>query len=114
LETYKKLKSRWYKKLRDSGFNDIENEDGSLKAEVDPRTVANAMNTKESRVEYYEKATEFLATYKGFTAEQRKIWSLHCTGLGAIKIARQLEITLYKADSTLTKLKTLAKLGAKR
>lgn len=113
METYKKLKSRWYKKLLDSGFEDIENEDGTLKNEVDPRTVANAMATKELREEYYIRAEEFLANFKEFTPLSRKIWALHCTGLGAHKISKTLNITLGRADSTLTKLKDVAKLGRK-
>ncbi len=113
METYKKLKARWYKKLEESGFEDIENDDGTLKNEVDPRTVANAMATKELREEYYVLATQFLETYKEFTPSSKKIWALHCTGLGAHKIAKQLEITLGRADSTLTKLKGIANLGRK-
>ena len=46
---FKKLKAEWYKKLTAAEFNDIENGDGTLIAEVDPRTIANALKEKEER-----------------------------------------------------------------
>jgi len=114
VENYKTLKTRWYKKLKKEGFNDIENNDGSLKAEVDPRTISYALSNKESREEYYKKAEEFLANHKGFIEQERQIWALHCQGMGAVRISKLLKITLYRADSTLANLRKLSGLARKK
>lgn len=108
MEAFKKLKKDWYGKLVQSGFVDIENEDGSLKAEVHPRTISRALKDKESREVYYQMAQEFLAIHKFLDRLDKEIWGLHCTGLGARKISRKLEITLSRADTTITRFKRLS------
>ena len=114
MENYKTLKARWYKKLKKEGFDDIENNGGSLKAEVDPRTISYALSNKESREEYYKKAEEFLANYKEFTVQERQIWALHCQGMGAVRISKTLSLTIYRADSTLANLRKLSGLARKK
>lgn len=108
--TFKKLKKKWDKKLMESGFVDIENNNGSLKAESDPRTIAYALTIKESRRIYYAAATMFFSTFPFPNNLEKEIWSMHCEGAGAVRISRKLGITIYKAESTLTKYKKLAKL----
>lgn len=110
----KKLIEKWNRKLKLSGFNDIENMDGSLKAEIDPRTLANAMKTKDIREDYQARAEEFLCNYRDFSIIDRKIWAAHCTGMGAVRISKLLGITMYKADTTLFKLRALAGLSRKK
>lgn len=110
-KAFKRLKDIWYEKLEKSGFTDIENEDGTLKVEIDPRTLASSMKDKNAKEGYIELATQFLRTHQFSTVLEKRIWDLHCThGIGAIRIARELKITLYRADMTLSKLRKLAKL----
>lgn len=111
--TFKKLKKKWDKKLADSGFVDIENSNGTLKAESDPRTIAYALTMGESRQVYYRAATMFLVSYDFPSEQDKNIWTMHCEGMGARVIGNQLGITTYKAESTLTKYKKLAKLPTK-
>ena len=110
----KRLIEKWNRKLKLSGFTDIENADGSLKAEIDPRTLANAMQTKDIRENYQARAEEFLCNYRHFSSIDRKIWAAHCTGLGAVRISKLLDITMYKADTTLFKLRELSGLSRKK
>lgn len=106
---FKRLKTEWEKKLIESGFQDIENADGSLKAAVDPRTISYALQVKESREKYYSIANAFLQTHK-FKGPEKKIWDLHCQAVGARSIASGLNLTPYRVELITDQLKTLAKL----
>ena len=111
----KKLIDKWYKKLEKAGFKDIENKDGSLKAEIDPRTRSFALAEKELREAYFAAAKTFLQIHNFKDCEEKLIWELHALeGMGAVRIARQLKLTMYKADTTLAKLKRLAGLERKK
>lgn len=101
-----KLKAKWEKKLKNSGFNDIENADGSLKAEVDPRTIAYAL--KDGRSEYYMQATQFLNRFKFSTALERSVWHMHSEGSSFRTIASVYDMTFYKVRTTINKLQKLA------
>lgn len=107
---FKKLKRKWYQKLADVGFEDIEKSDGSLMAEVDPRTISSALKDRENREIYYTIAVTFLGAHIFPTVQEHRIWSLFCDGCSAAIIAEKLGISLYKADSILTKYKKFAKL----
>lgn len=105
---FKKLKRVWDEKLLDSGFEDIENGDGTLKAPADPRTIKYALKQKESRETYFSIALSFLNSYRFETIEERQIWEAHCSGDGYRAIAKQLRCTPYKVESTVIRLKHLA------
>lgn len=104
----KALTKKWYNKLKKLGFEDIENKDGSLKAEVHPRTVSYALKVKDSREAYFAGAQEFLTSHPFGSEQERKIWELHCEGLGARNISYKLEISIYRAEKTLMKFKKMA------
>jgi len=109
---FKSLKATWDKKLALSGFEDIENPDGSLKATTDSRTIKNALKGKEERETYYSIARELLNSniFANFETHYRLVWELHCEGIGVRTIAKKLNVTSYKVESTIIKLKKLAKL----
>lgn len=109
-DKFKKLKAKWDKKLADAGFEDIENEDGSLKATTHPRTVQLALQEKEERETYYRIAAGFLHNHQFENSLERQIWTQHCDGIGARSIAKTLKITAYKAEKIINKLQRLAKL----
>jgi DNA-binding NarL/FixJ family response regulator len=88
-----KLKAKWDKKLKDSGFVDIENADGTLKNEVDPRTIASALG--DNRAEYYRQATDYHLSHAFDTLTEECVWSLHCEGKSFRQIANHLDLTFY-------------------
>lgn len=105
-----KLKDKWNKKLAASGFEDIENPDGTLKNSTDPRTMAYALREKDARETYYGTAQEFLNRGTFTTLQEYAIWKAHCDGVSFRKIAATLGITFYKVRTITNKLQKLAKL----
>jgi hypothetical protein len=86
-----KLKHAWYKKLADSGFKDIENEFGDLKADASRRRMEErAPADKAARERYYTEATHHLFR-TDWTGKQRArlIWALHSKGLGIRAICHE-------------------------
>ena len=89
---FKKLASVWNKKLKDSGFVDIEDKNGRLKlwtshyfrTRYTPSSFA-------ARQEYYRMAGQFLHTHVFDSPAEKELWRLHSDGLAAITIYRQLK-----------------------
>lgn len=108
---FKLLQDKWMRKLKQSGFEDIETSDGGIKAPTDPRTIAFAMRDKEEREAYYSMAQDFLNSYAFFDDLELNVWEMHCEGIGYKTIARKLKVTPYRVEITLTKLKKLARLA---
>ena len=94
--SFEKLKSKWDKKLADSGFKDIENKDGSLKKEVDPRTQAYAFKEQESREIYYDMAKTHLFSHMFETTLEENVWMWHVDGKSFRDIANTFNVTFYK------------------
>jgi hypothetical protein len=111
---FQKLKKTWYDKIAKDGFTDIENIDGSLKTEVHPRTFAAVMKTKQSTLDYYEGATRFLNTHFFSSSENRKIWEMHCEGMGAVRISKKLHIPKSRVHNILFEYKHLAGIERKK
>jgi hypothetical protein len=90
-----KLKKIWYKKLKKSGFEDIERDEYSLKY-----TTSNALFSKHGRIrtgthvmiqEYYYMAEHFLNSYTFASERDRVIWNYHTNGLSNDNIAKTLK-----------------------
>lgn len=111
---FKLLQTKWYKKLADAGFEDIERDENTLKASTDIRTVRQAYIDQEERQTYYSIAKEFLNSHRFKTEEEREIWRLHCEGIGQLTIARQFDMTYYRVNFIISELKRLAKLARKK
>lgn len=107
---FKRLKDAWYKKLKTKGFADIEDKKGNLLHDTHPRTISSALKVKASREIYYSIARDFLNVHKFKGELDRKIWEMHCEGIGRTTIARDLNITRYKAEKVIVTLSCLAKL----
>ena len=99
---FEKLKLKWDKKLADSGFEDIENADGSLKVEVHPRTLNNAI--RDNRASYYDTAQNFLNNCKFTTLLDYSIWKMHTEGMSFRDIAEEMGLTFYKVRTIVIKL----------
>lgn len=105
---FEKLKEKWNKKLADSGFEDIENKDGSLKDLVHSRTLSYALQAKESREAYYSVARQLLNDFDFHNKDEYNIWSAHCEGLSFRTIARSMKITFYEVRRIVNKYKKVA------
>lgn len=110
MKNFEKLKAKWDKKLLDSGFEDIENKDGTLKSEGHLRTLSRGF--KDSREQYYREAQNFLNTYKFDNKMECGIWNMHSEGTSFRTIASVFGITFYKVRTIVVKLQKIA--GVKR
>lgn len=91
-EEFDQLQAIWYRKLRESGFKDIErkNQDDWLKDEVHTSTIINAYLSKPQREAYYEKACEFMHEFEFESELDKMIWECHCEGMSIRDIALKL------------------------
>ena len=107
-KSYAELKKVWYKKLRDSGFTDIEEEDGKLKRyssdflklpTPDSRKYSllsdnlkqeMIKNNFEYTVKYYDMAEQFLSSHKFRRVYERLIWKMHSEGISEQVISNEL------------------------
>lgn len=81
---FKELESEWYSKLKEAGFNDIEDtkrEDRPLK-EWHISRFRNSSNDVRNRfkAEYYIEASRFLEEFDFKNDKERVVWQLHSAG----------------------------------
>lgn len=89
---FDKLKDRWYKKLKKSGFRDIEYKDGTR--ERGGPYLKNKTQTQIEAIEaYYTMARHFLIEYTFPREIDKVIWEYYSEGLSY----RDIEETLKKA-----------------
>jgi hypothetical protein len=91
---YPKLKKIWYKKLKDSGFNDIETPSGDLKGGSLNWRFNSAFAVRyshASRQEYYYLANQFLESHNFESELHRTIWTYHTEGTSTRDIAKILK-----------------------
>lgn len=73
------LQAKWDKKLKDSGFEDIEQRDGNLKRWSLDKTVFQRERDS-AKEEYYRLAGHFLYDHEFESEKDRKVWELHAEG----------------------------------
>ena len=77
-----KLQAEWDKKLKDSGFNDIERrEDDRLKSWATKITISHTPLEAEAKSAYYRAAGQFLHHYPFANETEKRIFSLHNDGV---------------------------------
>lgn len=101
-----KLTKAWYKKLKKSGFEDIEQADGRLKDWHSFRFAVAGQNPVQmyAKTRFYDAAREMLTKYTFATAQDRKIWALYSEGESARGIARQLKLGRIKVNNAVNRL----------
>ena len=109
LRPSKKLLAKWNKKLRESGFVDVERPDGLF---VDyhreallkkrPNVVVQATR------EYYDIAAAFTYEHTWQSVLDRRIWELHVQGLSALKIGKLVRRCASVVKLRLRRLQALA------
>lgn len=106
---FNKLQNIWYKKLKESGFHDIENNDESLdknglltSARFNDRMSPDTYKNKEM---YYQLAGQFLHENIFPTKLHKTIWELHAEGLSGRDISEKIGVLkkteIYKTINTL-------------
>lgn len=95
MSTLSKLQKIWYKKLKDSGFSDIEKANGSI-----GRTKLNLDNRNFDQIEitqqYYSMARSFLIEHHFESELDKVIWEYHIEGISVRNIAKLLSSTDMK------------------
>lgn len=111
---FKKVQDKWYEKLKDEGFQDIENtqhEERPLKKWHfnffrNGRKSDRAMETNpaqrtlieyRSTADFYQQASALLFTYRFENKTHKKIWELFCEGMTERHIAKKIKI--YKKST---------------
>lgn len=118
--SYKKLRKTWYKKLKESGFKDIEFNDDTLAGNHSSTFYRNIPNhTKlqnpkvvwEAKLEYYTMAEHFLNEHKFENSLEKIIWEYHSNGLSIrsiIKILHKDKVTKTNRDTVWKTIKRLS------
>jgi hypothetical protein len=93
---FQKLQKKWYKKLADKGFKDIENSDipGHPLIHWDSFHFQQ-MWTPQSFLEkqrYFELAGQMLHDFKFKRKIDKEIWKMHCEGKPAKEISEAVEL----------------------
>lgn len=97
-KTLKSLTKKWYKKLEDSGFEDIEAADGNLKRWSNKFYLRDSTRVLfESKQEYYRMAGHFLHETSFRNERERLIWELHSEGIGVEDTISILKTRRFKA-----------------
>lgn len=88
-----KLTDVWYKRLKDSGFDDIETRDGQLKSSPHSSKFLRAVRQTswQEKQAYYYMAEHFLNSYKFDNKVDEIIWEYHTNGIGTRDIADLLK-----------------------
>lgn len=106
---FKALQAKWTKRLRDSGFEDIEESDGNL---IDEDRLSRRLKWSPERIasdaEYYRLATQYLNVGTFKNKKERRIWELHSEGLSIRAISKQVRRTRWFIQSRVEKHRPFA------
>lgn len=90
----KQLQKKWYKKLKDTGFNDIEDTDSvnEMLKTWDSHYFIYVTTPEQfqARSDYYDRCSTFLNEHKFLTKLDKKIWELHSEGIPLRTAAKQV------------------------
>jgi hypothetical protein len=100
-EDYEQLRNKWYKKLANEGFVDIEKNEEALKDYTEGRKQSRntALVNWEANAQYYQMAANFLHEYAFETSFDKTIWMYHSEGLANIAVSALLK-KLYRNEYT--------------
>ena len=86
---FKKLQKQWDKKLKDAGFDDIEQRDGKLKVWSDRFHKSGIEISGPAKFAYYRAAGIFLNDYAWPSVIDQAIWAKHADGKSYITIINE-------------------------
>ncbi len=89
---FKKLQAKWYKKLKNSGFEDIEDTKGYLKEWSSKYLKKSNGGVKaKAKEEYYRLTGQFLYDHKFESPLEKRIWRMHAEGMSGESITAILK-----------------------
>lgn len=109
-EQFKALNKHWQEKLKKTGFEDIEQEDGRLKI-WSANFLSNHFSdtTYRAKETYYRLASQFLHEYRFKNKKEKSIWEEHCSGKGRREICKLLNLKEFYVRKTLERFIALMK-----
>ncbi len=112
---FKRLRAKWYKKLKDEGFEDIESPDSELLHKWHGSLFATHYDpvVTPAKEEYYRRAAQELHTYPFENNLDRLIWEKHAGGLSIRDIVKLLKKRRFKQTFSRQKVHTILKRLAK-
>lgn len=96
-QNLKELQETWYKKLKKSGFEDIESNEDNLKVWSSIFFSRHSIEQIQAKQAYYQMATNFLEDYRFESRRDKIIWEYHANGVSyrdITKILRKVRIKL--------------------
>lgn len=107
-QTFKKLQSKWYEKLKKSGFEEIETKNDQLKKWHSHCFLVRSRGRRSARrEEYYQLAGVFLNDHEFKTKTEMKLWGLHAQGLSIRTIASILKMQKDKVHKIVVAFREL-------
>lgn len=109
-KTFKDLQAKWYRKIKENGFQDIE------KNEEIVRFHGQDFQTQYTPAQFTEKERYFQEAYSLLESDiflndlERRIWQLHCVGLSIRKIVVELNREGFKIKSNPSEKDTVNKI----
>jgi hypothetical protein len=88
--TFKQLQELWYRKLENTGFQDLEKNEFEFKKPYLSVIDKRVHGRWKEQLEYYLMAGKFLHDYKFKTTRERNIWTYHANGLTVKSIVELL------------------------
>lgn len=109
---FETLNKEWAKKLKDSGFDDIEATETEYTIRTTTAKFAKVpLVVKEAKESYYRMADRFLNEYQFETELEKTIWEYHTNGIGCRAISKTLtKLTLAKKSNRTTVWQVLKRL----
>lgn len=102
------LQKEWRKKLKESGFEDEEDNNGLLKVSTNTRLkAAGPVVAIRAKVEYYTLAGKFLHDHMFKNQADHNAWKLHAQGLGWKAIAKKLNLSTAVVRGKIERLRTI-------
>ena len=97
--SYVELKEIWYAKLKEAGFDDIEQDEYKLKMWSNRVYIENPNPVqREAKETYYILASRFLHDYKFKNQKDKIIWEYHANGISMRNIVKILEDVKIKTN----------------
>ena len=100
-----KLKAEWNQKLKDSGFEDIEDSQERLHRWHNNDFRRIDLDFYNARKQYFEDAQEFLNWYEFNSPEDKIVWELHTAGLPIRQIAEKTNRSKSAIGRTIKRLR---------
>jgi len=98
-QSFKRLNLKWKKKLAESGFTDIEDENGKILDKFDKTAYKMGRDNINFRTDFFDSIRDYylwasrmlqIGSFK--TPRHKKIWELHSNGISSRKISKEVLI----------------------